>query len=186
VLALVAEGLSNKTIAERLFVAERAVETHIKQIFMKLRLDPSADTHRRVLVVLASLAQRPRRRRSPRKPESSPAAVRREALHVIHTVVAPREHGRLVADALGDRLVAEHLRDLHDRLHHLLVDDVVSAGAPDVDSPSRLRRSVPSSCFWGYGLLMQVARELYTGLDPELAEGLAQVVVDGAGADEQA
>jgi DNA-binding NarL/FixJ family response regulator len=55
VLALVAEGLSNKAIAERLFVAERAVETHVKQIFMKLRLDPSADTHRRVLAVLACL-----------------------------------------------------------------------------------------------------------------------------------
>jgi len=55
VLALVAEGLSNRAIAERLFVTERTVEAHVKQIFMKLRLDMSAQTHRRVLAVLAYL-----------------------------------------------------------------------------------------------------------------------------------
>jgi DNA-binding NarL/FixJ family response regulator len=55
VLSLVAEGLSNRAIADRLFVGERTVETHVKQIFMKLRLEPSTDRHRRVLAVLAYL-----------------------------------------------------------------------------------------------------------------------------------
>jgi DNA-binding NarL/FixJ family response regulator len=55
VLGLVAEGLSNKAIAARLFVTERTVEAHVKQIFMKLRLDASPDSHRRVLAVVAYL-----------------------------------------------------------------------------------------------------------------------------------
>jgi DNA-binding NarL/FixJ family response regulator len=55
VLSLVAEGLSNKAIAGRLFVAERTVEAHVTQIFLKLRLDGSASSHRRVLAVLAFL-----------------------------------------------------------------------------------------------------------------------------------
>jgi DNA-binding NarL/FixJ family response regulator len=55
VLSLVAEGLSNKAIAARLFVTERTVEAHVKQIFLKLRLDASPDSNRRVLAVLAHL-----------------------------------------------------------------------------------------------------------------------------------
>ena len=55
VLSLVAEGLSNKAIAARLFVTERTVEAHVKQIFLKLRLDTNPDSHRRVLAVLAYL-----------------------------------------------------------------------------------------------------------------------------------
>jgi DNA-binding NarL/FixJ family response regulator len=55
VLSLVAEGLSNKAIAARLFVTERTVEAHVKQIFLELRLDASPDSNRRVLAVLAHL-----------------------------------------------------------------------------------------------------------------------------------
>jgi serine/threonine-protein kinase len=55
VLSLVAEGLSNRAIAERLYVAERTVEAHVTQIFLKLRLDESPDVHRRVLAVLTFL-----------------------------------------------------------------------------------------------------------------------------------
>lgn len=55
VLVLVAEGCSNKAIAARLFVTERTVEAHVKQIFLKLRLDANPASHRRVLAVLAYL-----------------------------------------------------------------------------------------------------------------------------------
>jgi DNA-binding NarL/FixJ family response regulator len=55
VLSLIAEGLSNRAIAARLFVTTRTVEAHIKQIFAKLALDPGPDSHRRVLAVLALL-----------------------------------------------------------------------------------------------------------------------------------
>jgi DNA-binding NarL/FixJ family response regulator len=55
VLALVAEGLSNRAIARRLVVTERTVEAHIKQIFLKLGLDANPGSHRRVRAVLAYL-----------------------------------------------------------------------------------------------------------------------------------
>ena len=55
VLELMAEGLSNIAIAERLVVTERAVEKHVTSIFGKLRLGADSDTHRRVLAVLAFL-----------------------------------------------------------------------------------------------------------------------------------
>jgi DNA-binding NarL/FixJ family response regulator len=55
VLSLIAEGLSNRAIAARLFVTTRTVEAHTKQIFSKLDLDASPDSHRRVLAVLALL-----------------------------------------------------------------------------------------------------------------------------------
>jgi DNA-binding NarL/FixJ family response regulator len=55
VLGLIAEGLSNRAIAARLYVTERTVEAHVTQIFHKLRLPESADQHRRVLAVLAFL-----------------------------------------------------------------------------------------------------------------------------------
>jgi DNA-binding NarL/FixJ family response regulator len=53
VLTLMAEGLSNHAIAERMVVTERAVEKHVTSIFGKLRLPPTGETHRRVLAVLA-------------------------------------------------------------------------------------------------------------------------------------
>jgi DNA-binding NarL/FixJ family response regulator/class 3 adenylate cyclase len=55
VLELMAEGRSNKAIAERLVVTERAVEKHVTSIFGKLRLPASSEDHRRVLAVLAYL-----------------------------------------------------------------------------------------------------------------------------------
>ena len=55
VLSLVAEGLSNKGIAQRLFITERTVEAHVKQIFLKLGLAADPESHRRVLAVLAYL-----------------------------------------------------------------------------------------------------------------------------------
>jgi serine/threonine-protein kinase len=55
VLGLVAQGLSNKGIAARIFVTERTVEAHVKQIFLKLALDTGPTSHRRVLAVLAYL-----------------------------------------------------------------------------------------------------------------------------------
>jgi DNA-binding NarL/FixJ family response regulator len=55
VLALVAEGMSNRAIAARLGVNERTVESHTTQVFQKIGLEPSADSHRRVLAVLTYL-----------------------------------------------------------------------------------------------------------------------------------
>ena len=55
VLALMAEGRSNRAIAERLFITERTVEKHVKSILQKLGIPASAEDHRRVLAVLAFL-----------------------------------------------------------------------------------------------------------------------------------
>jgi DNA-binding NarL/FixJ family response regulator len=55
VLSLMAEGRSNRGIAGRLVVTERAVEKHVSNIFWKLDLPASDSDHRRVLSVLAWL-----------------------------------------------------------------------------------------------------------------------------------
>jgi len=55
VLALLAEGLSNRSIATRLFVTERTIEAHVKQVFLKIGLNTDPDSHRRLLAVLAYL-----------------------------------------------------------------------------------------------------------------------------------
>jgi DNA-binding NarL/FixJ family response regulator len=55
VLAMVAEGLSNRAIADRIHLSERTIEAHVTQIFLKLQLPDSPDRHRRVLAVVAFL-----------------------------------------------------------------------------------------------------------------------------------
>ena len=55
VLALVAEGLSNKGIGERVVITEGAVQKHVTSIFSKLGLPGGEDANRRVLAVLAYL-----------------------------------------------------------------------------------------------------------------------------------
>ena len=55
VLGLMAEGRTNRAIAEHLVVSERAVERHVTAIFGKLGLTTSEGDHRRVLAVLAFL-----------------------------------------------------------------------------------------------------------------------------------
>jgi DNA-binding NarL/FixJ family response regulator len=55
VLALMAEGHSNEGIGERLFLSPRTVETHIRQIFLKLGLRETPAYHRRVVAVLTFL-----------------------------------------------------------------------------------------------------------------------------------
>lgn len=55
VLALMAEGLGNAAIAERLFVTEGAVHKQIRSIFARLDLPPSDRADRRVAAVLRYL-----------------------------------------------------------------------------------------------------------------------------------
>lgn len=55
VLELMAEGLSNHGIADRLGVTVSGVERHVTSIFVKLGLGPEPETHRRVLAVLRYL-----------------------------------------------------------------------------------------------------------------------------------
>ncbi|MGD9989498.1 response regulator [Pseudonocardia sp.] len=55
VLALMAEGLSNVGIANRLWVAEGTVEKHVRSILTKLGIAEMAESHRRVLAVLTFL-----------------------------------------------------------------------------------------------------------------------------------
>jgi DNA-binding NarL/FixJ family response regulator len=55
VLGLVAEGLSNQAIAQRLVVTLRSAEKYVSSIFAKLGLPDSGGEHRRVLAVLRYL-----------------------------------------------------------------------------------------------------------------------------------
>ncbi len=55
VLAEMASGASNAAIGERLHISPRSVEKHVASIFMKLHLEPSAETNRRVQAVLVHL-----------------------------------------------------------------------------------------------------------------------------------
>jgi DNA-binding NarL/FixJ family response regulator len=55
VLALVAEGLTDRAIAERLWLSVKTVETHVRHILAKLSLPADTEHNRRVLAVLAYL-----------------------------------------------------------------------------------------------------------------------------------
>jgi DNA-binding NarL/FixJ family response regulator len=59
VLVAMAEGKSNRGIAEALVVSPATVEKHLRSIFAKLELEPSPTEHRRVLAVLAYLRDAP-------------------------------------------------------------------------------------------------------------------------------
>jgi DNA-binding NarL/FixJ family response regulator len=56
VLELMAQGLTNAGIARRLYLSDRTVEAHVRQILLKLDLPESEDGHRRVLAVLTHLS----------------------------------------------------------------------------------------------------------------------------------
>jgi DNA-binding NarL/FixJ family response regulator len=57
VLREMAEGKSNRGIAETLFVSEAAVEKHVSAIFRKLGIESTANEHRRVLAVVRYLRE---------------------------------------------------------------------------------------------------------------------------------
>jgi DNA-binding NarL/FixJ family response regulator len=59
VLCQMAEGRSNQSIADRLSLTEKTVDSHIRSIFMKLDLPASGEDHRRVLAVLTYLRGSP-------------------------------------------------------------------------------------------------------------------------------
>ena len=52
VLTLMAEGRTNRAIADELVISVHAVEKHVTSIFSKLGLAPTVEDHRRVLAVL--------------------------------------------------------------------------------------------------------------------------------------
>jgi DNA-binding NarL/FixJ family response regulator len=55
VLALVAEGRSNRAIGDRLDLSRRGVQKHVTAVFTKLGLDEDEDDNRRILAVLEYL-----------------------------------------------------------------------------------------------------------------------------------
>ena len=58
VLDLMAEGASNRAIAERLFCSDKTVETHVRAIFRKLDLIEHPGENRRVAAVIRWLGAR--------------------------------------------------------------------------------------------------------------------------------
>jgi DNA-binding NarL/FixJ family response regulator len=55
VLGLMAQGMSNRAVAERLHLTAKTVETHVRNIFQRLALPVQSEHDRRVLAVLAYL-----------------------------------------------------------------------------------------------------------------------------------
>jgi DNA-binding NarL/FixJ family response regulator len=55
VLELMAEGLTNTGIAQRLVLSERTVEAHVRHVLLKLDIPESGEGNRRVLAVLMHL-----------------------------------------------------------------------------------------------------------------------------------
>jgi DNA-binding NarL/FixJ family response regulator len=55
VLALMAAGCSNLGICRRLFLSPKTVESHVRNILLRLDITPEPEDHRRVLAVLAYL-----------------------------------------------------------------------------------------------------------------------------------
>jgi DNA-binding NarL/FixJ family response regulator len=55
ILALMAEGRSNRGICQKLVLSPKTVESHVHNIFSKLGITAAADDHRRVLAVLTYL-----------------------------------------------------------------------------------------------------------------------------------
>jgi DNA-binding NarL/FixJ family response regulator len=72
VLALMAQGLGNAAIAERLVVTEKAIHKHIRGIFVKLGLHPTDRTDRRVAAVLRYLDSRTEPHPGTRDPPFTP------------------------------------------------------------------------------------------------------------------
>lgn len=60
VLAMMAEGCSNRAVCERLGLCPKTVESHVRGIFAKLGLRRSQEVHRRVLAVLVYVRHRAR------------------------------------------------------------------------------------------------------------------------------
>ncbi|CUU53676.1 DNA-binding response regulator, NarL/FixJ family, contains REC and HTH domains [Parafrankia irregularis] len=58
ILGLLAEGLSDRGIAERLVISSNTVSTHVRTVFQKLDLPAGPADNRRVLAVLAYLQLR--------------------------------------------------------------------------------------------------------------------------------
>jgi DNA-binding NarL/FixJ family response regulator len=55
VLELMAEGLTNTAIAQRLVLSQRTVEAHVRHVLLKLDIPESDEGNRRVLAVLTHL-----------------------------------------------------------------------------------------------------------------------------------
>jgi len=58
-LTLMAMGLSNTAIGQRMFGSDNAVHKHVRNIFAKLDLAPTGQTDRRVAAVLRYLDRKP-------------------------------------------------------------------------------------------------------------------------------